>query len=236
MADGLAEDGDCLIEGSNTLRNVRRDFPEWHQGRTPYVFWALDVDVPSVRARVGAAAKHLAGLLLEDYCRQPHVTLDLCGFPARHPGQPDEFGSAFLQRQFAALRQAALSGFEIELQGLGSFSSAPFLALGDKGGHVAALRTCLAENGAHRLLGHYVPHVTVGLYADAWPTESVHRRLRSFQRGDALSLRIEKLSLMSYRPSEVGGALDTLGDFRFVTGEMQWHPAAEKLGFSDLPA
>jgi 2'-5' RNA ligase len=234
MMVGVAGDGDCLIEGSSTLRNVRRDFPEWHLGRSPYVFWALDVDTPAIRLRVEEAAQHLAGLLLEGYCRQPHVTLDLCGFPATLPRRSDDFGVEFLKRQFAALRRAALPEFDIEVGGLGSFSSAPFLGIGDNRGHIAALRACLAEDGTHRLLGSYVPHVTVGLYAEAWPRESVQRLLAGCRSGNAVSCRIEHLSLMSYNPLEVGGALDALGDFRLASGEMHWHAAAEQLGFSDV--
>jgi hypothetical protein len=43
-------------------------------------FWALDVDTPELRQAVSRAECHLSGLLLDDYRRQPHVTLDLCGF------------------------------------------------------------------------------------------------------------------------------------------------------------
>ena len=235
MAEGFADEVACLIDGSHTLRNVRRDFPEWHLGRSPFVFWALDVDIPAVRERVGEAALHLSGLLLDDYRRQSHITLDLCGFPADPPQHADDFGAEFLQKQFAALRQAGLSVFEIELGGLSSFSSAPFLRVGDPGGYLDALRTCLAVEGGHRLFGNYVPHVTVGLYAEAWPVDGIQRRLASFQAEAALSCRIERVSLMSYNPSEVAGPLDTLGDYWFVSGEMRWHAAARKLGFSDFP-
>ncbi|MBS1140723.1 MAG: 2-5 ligase family protein [Proteobacteria bacterium] len=232
MAD--ADEEICLIEGSSTLRNVRRDFPEWHLGRSPFVFWALDVDLPAVRDRVAMAGQHMAGLLLDDYRRQSHITLDLCGFPAEVQRNPDDFGAEYLQKQCGALRLAGLSDFEIELGGLSSFSSAPFLSVVDRGGNITALRKCLAVDGSHRLFGSYVPHVTVGLYADEWPVEYVKRRLTGFPSGAALSCRIKRVSLMSYSPSEVAGALDLLGDYWFASGEMRWHAAAGKMGFPDF--
>lgn len=232
MAD--ADEEICLIEGSSTLRNERRDFPEWHLGRSPFVFWALDVDLPAVRDRVAMAGQHMAGLLLDDYRRQSHITLDLCGFPAQVPRHPDDFDTAYLWQQFDALRQAGLSEFEIELGGLSSFTSAPFLKVVDREGRIAALRECLAVDGCHRLFGDYVPHVTIGLYADAWPTESVKKRLAGFHSGETLPCRIERVSLMSYSPSEVAGALELLGDYWFALGEMRWHAAAGKMGFPDF--
>lgn len=235
MTDSFADDDLCLIEGSSTVRNVRRDFSEWHLGRAPFVFWALDVNIPAVRERVGEAEQHMAGLLLDDYRRQSHVTLDLCGFPAEIPEHADDFGANFLHRQFAALRLADLSDFEIEIARLGSFSSAPFLSVGDERSHIAALRACLAVDGCHSLFGNYVPHVTVGLYADAWPTKDVQQRLASFRPSATVSCRIERISLMSYSPAEVAGALDLLGDYQFSSGEMCWHADAKKMGFSDIP-
>jgi 2'-5' RNA ligase len=212
-----------LFEGTHTLRNVRRDFPEWHLGRSPYVFWGLDVDFPEVRERLGLAGVHLSGLLLDGYCRQPHVTLDLCGFPSSRPKHPDDFGAELVHTQCSALRAAGLSAFEIEVGGLASFSSAPFLKVSDRGGQIAALRQCLAIDGKHRLAGSYVPHVTVGLYADAWPVSEVGPRLADFVAGEPLCCRIERLSLMSYLPSEVGGALNRIADYSLGSGEMRWH-------------
>ena len=143
-----------LIEGSHTVCNVRRDFPEWHLGRSPYVFWGLDVDVPAVSAKVARAAKHLDGYLLDGYRRQPHVTLDLCGFPCTQSTRADEFAPAFLERQCSALRAANLSVFEIEVAGLSSFSSAPFLGVVDQGDHIGAVRRCLAADGRPRMFAH----------------------------------------------------------------------------------
>ena len=65
----------AFAAAGQTLQNVRRDFPEWHRGRPRYALWALDVDVAPVREAVAGAASHLDGLLLDNYRRQPHITL-----------------------------------------------------------------------------------------------------------------------------------------------------------------
>lgn len=219
----LANGALSLIEGAHTLRNVCRDFPEWHLGRSPYVFWGLDVDFPEVRAQVRLAGEHLSGLLLDGYVRQPHVTLDLCGFPAARPECADEFSRELLDRQCSALRAACMSAFDIEVGGLASFSSAPFLRVDDQGGQIAAVRDCLAVDGQHRLAGDYVPHVTVGLYADAWPIGEIAARFGDFTAGERLRCRIERISLMSYLPSLIGGALSRVADYELANGEMRWH-------------
>ena len=205
-----------------TLRNEQRDFPEWHLGRPHYALWALDVDVPAIRQRVAAADGHLSGLLLADYCRQPHVTLSLCGFPSACPQQADDFGAATLAAQLAALRRAQPRPFDIEVGALASFASVPYLAVQDAGGQIAALRECLTGGSLNDSYGAYTPHVTVGLYADAWPMPEVQARLASFAATDALRLRISGISLLSYASAHIGGALACMVRYDFQSETLHW--------------
>ena len=205
-----------------TLRNEQRDFPEWHLGRPHYALWALDVDVPAIRQRVAAADGHLSGLLLADYCRQPHVTLSLCGFPSACPQQADDFGAATLAAQLAALRRAQPRPFDIEVGALASFASVPYLAVQDAGGQIAALRECLTGGSLNDSYGAYTPHVTVGLYADAWPISAVQARLASFAATDALRLRISGISLLSYASAHIGGALACMARYDFQSETLHW--------------
>jgi 2'-5' RNA ligase len=205
-----------------TLRNVRRDFPEWHLGRPRYALWALDVDVAPVRQRVQAAQNHLADFLLGGYQRQPHITLSLCGFPSDTPRHADDFGPETLRAQIDALRQARLEPFEIEIGALDSFTSAPYLTVGDAGSHIAALRRCLSAGDRNEPDGAYTPHVTVGLYADAWPTAAVQARLDSFACA-ALRLRVAGVSLMAYAAGEIGGPLARVADYALDGGALRWN-------------
>lgn len=202
---------------------MRRDFIEWHRGRQPYVFWGLDVDTQAVAGRVAASVARLGDWLLEGYARQPHVTLDLCGFPNARPNSADEFGHDLLVSQIAVLRSAGQAPFAIEIGDPDSFLSAPYLAVHDPAGGVAALRRCLAINGEHRLFGDYVPHVTLGLYAQAVPIAAVLDRLLACRMPEPLLCQIDRLSLMAYAPAEIGGRLVCLADFELGSGTLCWH-------------
>lgn len=217
----LAHARSTFLAAGRTLRNERRDFPEWHLGRPRYALWALDVDLPEVRSAVSQAEAHLAGLLLDAYQRQPHVTLALCGFPTTTPCHPDDFGPAHFARQLDALRAAIDSHFTITVGALASFSSAPFLAVGDPDRGIARLRQALA--GEHdEAGGPYTPHVTVGLYADSHPTTDVLCRLDA-HAASPLTCSVSRLSLQCYAAAEIGGPLTTLGDFTFTSGRFAWH-------------
>lgn len=201
-----------------TLRNERRDFVEWHRGRRPYVLWALDLAAPEVARRVACARDPLADLLLAGYCRQPHVTLELCGFAGSPPLADDEFAPDYLAAQFAALAGAAPAPFAIAIGGLASFSSAPYLTVRDPAQGIAALRRCLAVDGENRLNYDYVPHVTVGLYGDAWPVAEVLARLAASPAEPPVWCLVERVSLMSYEPSEIGGRLTCLASHSLGAG------------------
>jgi hypothetical protein len=206
----------------HTLRNARGDFSAWHRGRPHYLLWALDVDQAAVRARVADAQHALHGLLLDGYRRQPHVTLALCGFPAQAPSAADEFDAAWLDARVAALRAARIAPFTIEIGALESFSSAPFLCVQGGGDALDALRACLQPAVGHPQ-GDYVAHVTVGLYAGAWPTAAVASRFDAFRAGPPLRCEITRISLMGYIAEEIGGALFTLADWQLTAQTLQWH-------------
>ncbi len=218
-----------------TQPSIRRDFVEWHRGRQPYVFWALDVDTPAVADSVARHARLLADGLLEGYRRQPHVTLDVCGFPSPRPADGDEFGPELLARQLAALRLARPAPFAIAIGAADSFLSAPYLTVRDPRGGIGALRRCLAIDGAHRLLGDYVPHVTIGLYARSLVFSEVRERLLGGRR-DSLVFPVARLSLMAYAPAEIGGQLACLADYELASGDWRWHDAAPAGGLDFLRA
>ncbi|ENO80655.1 2'-5' RNA ligase family protein [Thauera mechernichensis] len=205
-----------------TLRNERRDFGDWHRGRPHYLLWAIDVDLPAVRSRITAAQRALDGLLLDGYRRQPHITLALCGFPAR-TARPavDEFDRHWLQARIDALAAARITPFTVAIGALESFSSAPFLHVDGADGPLGALRACLHADTPHPQ-GEYVPHVTVGLYADAYPTHSVAQRFDVCAPVVPLRCTIERISLMGYVAAEIGGALFTLAEWDLAAHRLQW--------------
>ncbi len=204
----------------HTLRNVRRDFKEWHLGRPRYAVWAIDADVASVRRRVAAARAHLADLLLDDYRRQAHVTLGLCGFPALGLQQADDFGVEALQAQVRALRRLRPHAFEIRVGGVHSFSSAPYLGVSDPADRLPELRDCLQAGVPALAVRDAVPHVTVGLYADAWPAERVWARLACCPQSRPLRLQVRHVVLLSYVAADIDGPLTELARYDFDTGRL----------------
>lgn len=212
-----------FLERPETLRNLRRDFREWHLGRPRYAIWAIDVDRPEIRRQVAAAERHLADLLLDGYRRQPHVTLATCGFPNAAPERADDFGADALAAQLRALGEMRRLPFDLEIGILASFSSAPFLHADDPGQALPALRACLAPRAASDEHAHdYLPHVTVGLYAGAWPSAAVGRRLDAFAGAERARCRIERISLMTYAAAEIGGVLTTVADYHLAEGRIEW--------------
>lgn len=209
-----------------TIRNVRRDFSEWHLGRPAYALWALELDMPPVRRLVAAARRHLAPFLLAGYRRQPHLTLGLCGFPCVVPGRPDDFGRSTFLAQFDGLRRLRQRPFDLSLGPLDTFASAPYVGVQGADGALAALHRCLSREGWPDPEGGYVPHVTVGLYADAWPMARVRERLAVFRHtGDAPRLRVDRIGLLTYAAPVIGGVLTRVAHWDLADDALHWCPA-----------
>lgn len=206
-----------------TICNVRRDFPEWHHGRLHYALWALDLESPTVTQRMQAAQRHLAAWLLDGYCRQPHATLGLCGFVSATPQQADDFAAPALRTQLAALHRACPRMFEIEIGGLASFSSVPYLTLHGTGNNLSTLRECVAQGTLNTPQEQYTPHVTVGLYSQAWPLAAVQAQLDSFTLTQRLSVQIRGISLLCYEAKQIGGPLQRIAHYDFDLGTLHWN-------------
>jgi 2'-5' RNA ligase len=218
----LANTRQKFLLGINTIPNIRQDFSSWHLGRTSYAVWAIDIDFAEVRRVLLTASSHLKEFLLEDYSRQPHITVSTCGFLTDHPDKSDDYDIACFESQVCALKQLSLKPFEIQLGSLSSFSLAPFFHVIDVGNHLLKLHQCLRVNNAIQDDVEYLPHVTVGLYSEMWHAEHVVNRLDSFFLLDASKILINRISLMTYQSAEIGGILTTVANFSLVDGQITW--------------
>ncbi|WP_342618314.1 2'-5' RNA ligase family protein [Rhodoferax sp. GW822-FHT02A01] len=216
---------DLTFSADSTIRNERRDFSEWHRGRSIYALWALQFDTTPLKPRMQAAQEALADLLLPGYERQPHVTLSLCGFPSAQPQFDDDFGPALVQAQLRTLQQANPTGFEIAIGGLDSFTSVPYFTVRDTAGQLHALRHCLQQTPAIAAHGDYTPHVTIGLYVDVFPMDYVLQRLRAVALPADLHLPVTGLSLLGYQAAHIGGPLHCVASYAFADQALQWHGA-----------
>lgn len=204
-----------------TLASVQRDFVEWRKGRTHYAVWAIDVDTPALRTASATMREHLADCLLPDYQRQAHVTLHLCGFPAAIPKLDDDFPTAILQAQIAALQAGAPPPFTLEIGCPDSFSSAAYFSVDDHAGGIQATRRALAENRNPDATFPYTPHVTFGLYRDAFPLPALIQRMAAGDAAPPMRLKIERLTLMVYEAAIIGGPLSSLCEFDLVTRQIK---------------
>ncbi|WP_262964509.1 2'-5' RNA ligase family protein [Methylobacter psychrophilus] len=214
-----------FLESGHTIPNIRRDFREWHLGRSRYAFWAIDLDCSIVCRQVTAAEQHLADFLLDGYDRKPHITLSICGFLIDQPKYTDDFGTSHFAAHLSALHKVQLQPFQIEIGSLASFSSAPFFHVNDPSNSLYTLRNCLTSTGQqnHQGANNYIPHVTVGLYGASWPTKVVNDRLDKFPQAEVSRCLIKHISLMSYSAFDIGGPLTIIADYHFDGARIHWH-------------
>ena len=195
-----------LHQCPTTIPAEIRDYPEWRRGRLTYAVWILSMEDGIITERFNAARQHLSCYLLEPYRRQPHITLFVCGFLVDKPQYNDDFTPTQLQSQFQALQEARIEPFEIEVSGLNSFASAPFLDVSDPLGGITRLRDVLARGAREFRTAPYTPHLTVGLYSGAFLSADVAKRLATFP-SDPARLKIEQIAFTTYRAQEIAGPL-----------------------------
>jgi hypothetical protein len=67
----------------------------------------------------------------------------------------------------------------------------------------------------------YTPHVTFGLYRDAFPLPALMQRMRAGDAGPPMHLKIERLTLMVYEAAIIGGPLSSLCEFDLATRQIK---------------
>lgn len=203
-----------------------RDFAEWHQGRPWCGVWVVRAEAPRVQALVQVARSALRPWLLPRYARQPHITLAYRGLMPRDAADTQaEFGLPQLLADVQALQAAQLPPFAWQLQGVGSFSTVPYLALSHS----------LALHIAHEALmarmpypgWHYVPHITLGHYGRRLPLAEALQALQSSVPGGPLhAAQADALWLARYRSSDIAGPLYFEGRFDLATQQYVAEPEA----------
>lgn len=218
-----------LPQSGRLMRNVRGDFSGWHRGRPWFLLWAVAVDVPALQPVFRQAQLLLAPWLLEGYRRQPHVTLGLCGFPLRAvDASADTCDAMALHQQVERLRAAAGTPFVLDIGGAGSFASAPYLAVQDAG-RLTALRATIGLDVRLQHLQDYVPHITLGLYREAWLPAQVHASLAAVDGLPRVRMVVRELGLMAYAAADVGGPLVSVAAFDLCSRRLRCSPSAAQV-------
>ncbi len=190
---------------THTLATELRDFPEWHQGIRHYAVWTLPVEEPAWLERIAGLQQQLAPLLHPGYVRQPHVTLFAAGLVDNQ-----HFRRAQARQQADALRALNLSTWQLDADGLSTFTTAPWLGVRSMDNRLSLIRRTLAAIAPEDAPANdYRPHVTLGFYQQAWRLGDIYSRLAELaSRLPPLPpLPVKRLELCHYATNEIQGTL-----------------------------
>lgn len=183
----------------------------WRQGRDRYYCWVIDIESEPVRERIERWQQRLAPWLLNDYQRQPHLTVAVGGFWRPEQNQRihnDDFLPDDLKQLLTQLRHFSQPVLELAVHGCNSFPSAPFLEVEDRsGGYLSKLRQTLIPSGDDFRSIPYCPHITLGLYDRAYATSELSFLMTEETDRDALPLSVSHVSLVSYDSRHRAGPL-----------------------------
>jgi len=195
-----------LRQGQETVPVIVGDYSEWHRGRKDFSLWLIESDNEEICGYLEAAREHLSEFLIKPYQRQPHITTYICGFLVDIPRCDDDYGSGQLQVHAQALKNADIGPFFIEIGGLNSFSSAPFLEVNDLEGGIDTVRAILSTTAKEIETSHFTPHITVGLYSGAFSSSVVTRKISGFP-ANPIRIKVERITFATYNAEKIADAL-----------------------------
>lgn len=214
------------MDAATTQACEDRDFVEWHRGCTWCAVWVIRLERADVLAQVNQSRAALQPWLLPRYDRQPHVTVAYRGLMDERAAHPHAtFRVQQLHEDIHRLQAAQLEPFVLALQGVGSFTTVPYLSVVDSL-QLQQARNALAPYADHSD-GCYVPHVTLGHYASQMPMATMVQHLQTTCCTEAvLTLDVSALWLARYRSSDIAGALHFEGCFDLRTQTYHAQPDA----------
>ena len=196
---------EVFIANAKTTPFCNRDFAEWHGGISHYGFWAVLVFDGSWLELLERARSHVRQFIHPGYRRAPHITIAASGLLS-----DGHFTARLLESQVAALKDAKISPFSLEAGGLASFASAPYITVEDPNGSLGQIRSILAMISAEDSPAAYMPHITLGLYHDAFDTSQVAKHLRDFRAVETRPFAVAELTFCSYETRNIQGPLAVL--------------------------
>jgi 2'-5' RNA ligase len=195
-----------LDKTKETIPSPVHDYPDWHRGRQDYSVWLIELGGVEVFQKIAAAREHLSDFLIKPCRQQPHITIFVCGFLADTPRYGDDFSAEQFENHLHLLKEEAGKPFTLEINGLNSFASAPFLEVADPEGGLERVRAPLLTTGKEIGRSKYIPHVTVGLYSGAFPASVVIEKISSFPKAPC-KVKVDQITFASYRAREISGTL-----------------------------
>jgi 2'-5' RNA ligase len=196
-----------FIQAAHTVGADKREYPEWHKGRSRYYVWVVDIDDALVLSRVHKAKLLFEQYTVSPYVRQPHITLAVSGFLVDHKYYNDDVVLDILEQQYQAIKILNLSCFTLQVAGVNSFLSAPYLEVVDRSNSLYLIRNALNNVNGEIRFENYVPHITIGIYNDAYAISDLIEIPCFSAKLSPLDLKIKKISLMSYDACDIGSLL-----------------------------
>lgn len=211
-----------FLSAEQTLASTRRNYPEWHQGRSRFCVWGILLEQDAVITELARARQWLNPYLVQPYQRQAHITLTPCGFWLPDPTcvsteQQDNYSETLLTEQLCRLEQLNPRSFELQIGALSSFSSASYLEVGGETDGLIALRQCLPGFFEDIRESAYVPHVTVGCYREAFSVATIAAHIDEYPLlPAALRVQVREIALLSYAADDIGSPLKTERRYRLA--------------------
>ncbi len=118
----------------------------------------------------------------------------------------DDYSTKQLHVETEFLRNTGIKPFVIGVGGLNSFVSAPFLEVQDLEGGIKRVSALLSSTSKENGRSSFTPHVTIGLYSQAFNGCGVLEKISTFQCKPA-KLTIDQLIFAIYEAREISGGL-----------------------------
>lgn len=149
-----------------------RDYSEWHQGRSYYSLWYIEIFQPELISYLSNLRELFSDFLLPSD-RQFHITLFVCGFWKSLKQGSDNFSPHQLDQQIQNLQQITLKSIHLNVVKINSFETALILCVDDTMQSLNSIRNTLAEKNSEISPVDYCPHITLGLYRKAFHSKDI---------------------------------------------------------------
>lgn len=194
----------------HVVPTIRRDYPEWHHGRVQYALWYIEIQNPDLILYLNQVQDYFSEYLLLPNTRQFHITLFICGFLAHDQAIfDDDFTQLQFQEQYQCLKSHLPQKFKLKIGALNSFSSALYLEVIDTNLALEQIRANCAQFSDEVAALNYCPHITVGLYNAAYPSQSILDKMAAFP-AQQFEIDITQIKFGYYHAQVLQGPLHTL--------------------------
>jgi len=186
---------------------VARDYPEWHRGREWYGLWYIEITQPELLLYLAQLRQQFTDVLFNPNTRQFHISLFICGFLTdTMPVWDDDFVEARLIQHVRTLKQQYPLQFHLKTGRLNSFETALFIEVHDASGTLQHLRYLLGQHTVEIAPVDYCPHITLGLYNQAWSADQIIQRFEKIEQ-QTFEFSVEQLTFGYYQAQKLQGHL-----------------------------